>query len=86
MNIGTRLRDIYSPSETLDARSKTPTTGLVTALTDIPNSGTAEANGLHNVPYKPFAHTFEKAKRTFRLGSLDWLHLYDHEQCIGVKK
>lgn len=73
-----------SPSETLEARSKTPTTGFVTAL--LVNGMRAILEGSRmNTPNEALADTFEETKRSFGLGTFDWLHL-KQDQLTGMNK
>jgi len=65
------------PSDTLDAKSNTPTTGFVTALriSEFPLKRLSHINP-SDVPDKSFAYAFEETKSTFRFGTFNWFQLH----------
>src|SRR5258708_27259758 len=65
------------PSDKLEARSKKPTAGLVTALSDSVSDNPVNTSScwICHSPNQALSNTFEEPQSSFGLGTLNWLHL-----------
>src|SRR6266576_294823 len=62
------------PSDTFEARSKTPTTGFVTALGLCQETSQTRIMLGHS-PNQSFSNTLEETYSSFRFCAFDWFHL-----------